>query len=627
MRFLAVFVLFSSINSYKDICCQFNIIKAREINMSDLLIRNESIQLLFNWYQNGKFFVNRKYQRKLVWTLEEKQNFINSIAHSYPIPLFLLAELEKNSDSCYEIIDGMQRLEAIFSFLSGEYSVELGDDIGYFDLATMAETKALLDIGELKQRRPVLSRNACVAIANYPMPLSITRFGDDEIEEIFRRINATGRQLSSQDLRQAGATGAFSNIVRKISNEIRRDTSPSDILPLSKMREISLASSDLSYGIDLRKVFWVQQQIITVKNMRLSRDEELISYLLIYILLGPTVSPTARNLDIIYGFEEDTDLLVNKIMNAIEREGEKNIVTRFMSIFDEFEKMLHKSQVSFSKLIFNNEAHGKGRSFQVIFLAFYNILTSGKELNDTDKLIRILSGIGEREFKDISSDAWKAAYRDEKIRAIEGIISECFIDTSEQNPAIDNWISKLENLLMQSKIEQPLFDLKIGLHSLQNDQYNEDCLHKIIKTLTAMANTGKNTTGYVIVGVADKESDSQKYERKYGIPAKQFNSFYITGVDGEIDKNYKSADEYFNKVKQAVEKEPVDDYTISYITRYMRLVNYYDKSILVLSLKSSDQPLLYDNKIYERRAANVHEIMEDKEVLPNDMIGLFERFK
>ena len=330
--------------------------------------------------------------------------------------------------------------------------------------------------------------------------------------------------------------------------------------------------------------------------MRLSRDEELINYLLIYILLGPTVSPTARNLDIIYGFDEDTGLLVNKIMKAIEREGEKNIVTRFMRVFDEFEKMLQKSERSFSKLIFNDEAHGKGRSFQVIFLAFYNILTSGKELYDSDKLIDILSGIGEREFGNISSDVWKATYRNEKIKAIEGIISECFIDSTEQNPAIDNWISRLENLLMQSKIEQPLFDLKIGLHSLQNDQYNEECLHKIIKTLTAMANTGKNTTGYVIVGVADKESDSQKYESKYGISAKEFNTFFVTGVDGEIKQNYKSADVYFNKVKQAIEKEPVDSYTISYITRYMRLVNYYDKSILVLSLKSSDEPLLYNNK-------------------------------
>ena len=147
-------------------------------------------------------------------------------------------------------------------------------------------------------------------------------------------------------------------------------------------------------------------------------------------------------------------------MQSIEREGEKNIIKRFMSVFDEFEKIIQMSQMSFSKLIFGNEAHGKGRTFQVIFLAFYNILTSGKELKNSEKLISVLSGIGEREFRDISSDVWRASYRDEKIRAIQGIIKECFIDANVQNPAIDNWISKLENLLMQSKIEQPLLQIQ-----------------------------------------------------------------------------------------------------------------------------------------------------------------------
>ena len=281
--------------------------------MKELLVRNESIQRVFNWYRNGLFLVNRKYQRKLVWTLEEKQKFINSIASEYPVPLFLLAE---NHDK-YEIIDGMQRLEAIFSFLQGEYLIKYGSEEGYFDLETMAETKDMLDSKNLKQRRPILTRELCIAIANYQIPLSITPFKGDQVEDIFRRINATGRQLSSQDLRQAGAIGSFSNIVRKISTQIRRDSSE-DILPLSKMRMISLSSRALDYGIVLNQVFWVRHQIITINNMRLSRDEELISYLLIYILLGPDVSPTAHNLDIIYGFEEeDPHLLRNKVKTAI----------------------------------------------------------------------------------------------------------------------------------------------------------------------------------------------------------------------------------------------------------------------------------------------------------------------
>ena len=101
------------------------------MKQNDLLIRNESIQRLFDWYIQGIFLVNRKYQRKLVWTIEEKQQFINSILLDYPVPLFLLAT---NIAGKYEIIDGMQRLNSIFSFIKGEFSVDFQGTIGYFDL-------------------------------------------------------------------------------------------------------------------------------------------------------------------------------------------------------------------------------------------------------------------------------------------------------------------------------------------------------------------------------------------------------------------------------------------------------------------------------------------------------------
>lgn len=587
--------------------------------MKELLVRNENIQRLFSWYKQDLFIVNRKYQRKLVWTLEEKQKFINSISNDYPVPLFLLAE----SNDKYEIIDGMQRLEAIFSFLQGEYIVKTETGEGYFDLETMPETKEMLDNGLLFQNHPTLHREVCRNIANYQIPLSITPFEDSQIEEIFRRINATGRQLSSQDLRQAGTIGSFGNIVRIISTQIRRDSSD-DILPLSKMRKISLASNKLNYGINLSEVFWVKHQIVTLANMRLSRDEELISYLLIYILLGADISPTAHNLDIIYGFEEeDRFLLRQKINSAIKRDGEQEIISRFMSVFDEFERLLAETK-GFSQLIFNDDAHGKGRSFQVIFLAFYNLLTSGHKIGDIQGLRNVLSGIGQREFGDISTDKWKASYRKEKVLAIQGIIKSFFIESDSFDPAKDNWISRLENILTQSTIEQQLFDFKIGFHDLSNGRENIKCISKIVKTLTAMANTEKNAVGYVLVGIADKESDANLHNEAYNTEAHKFQSFYVTGIDAEANKYYKSNDAYFNLIKQKIEQEPIDENTKSYITRHMMPVKYYSKTVMVLTLKNNGKPILYDKKYYERRGANNAYI--DEELLMTDMSDFMSRF-
>lgn len=77
--------------------------------------RGMSVQEAYREYTEGNFRVNRQYQRKLVWTVAEKRKLIDSILEGYPIPLILLAtRLDEEGGKVYEIIDGMQRLNAVF---------------------------------------------------------------------------------------------------------------------------------------------------------------------------------------------------------------------------------------------------------------------------------------------------------------------------------------------------------------------------------------------------------------------------------------------------------------------------------------------------------------------------------
>jgi len=69
---------------------------------------SRSVQSMYRDYRDGKLIVNRRYQRKLVWTIEEKQKLIDSILHDYPIPLLLLAELRSTADHRAEHL-GKQR--------------------------------------------------------------------------------------------------------------------------------------------------------------------------------------------------------------------------------------------------------------------------------------------------------------------------------------------------------------------------------------------------------------------------------------------------------------------------------------------------------------------------------------
>lgn len=197
------------------------------------IINGKVVERSYEDYKNNQYLVNRRYQRKLVWELDEKQAFIDSLANGYPVPLFLFAKCIYKGVDRSEIIDGMQRLNAIFSFIENDYPSSNGE---YFDLSTTALTKDLLDKHVLEQREPVLNRDTCVRIASYELPYSIYDEHNPEIiDEVFRRINSNGKHLSRQEIRQAGVVTEFSQLVRSIATRIRGDVSHNDFLLLSQM--------------------------------------------------------------------------------------------------------------------------------------------------------------------------------------------------------------------------------------------------------------------------------------------------------------------------------------------------------------------------------------------------------
>ena len=134
----------------------------------ELSIKAMTISQIYSLYANDKLIVNRKYQRKLCWSIEEKRNFLDTIEKGLPVPMFLFAAAESGQ---YEIIDGMQRLDAICMFISQKYQLKDGN----FNLESMPDTIEQKRTKELQQKKPVLLPSICKNIANYPLPVSIDR--------------------------------------------------------------------------------------------------------------------------------------------------------------------------------------------------------------------------------------------------------------------------------------------------------------------------------------------------------------------------------------------------------------------------------------------------------------------
>ena len=85
-----------------------------------------------------------------------------------------------------------------------------------------------------------------------------------------------GKLYLFQELRQAGTISPLADLVRTISSRIRGDSSPTDIVPLSKMPELSITNLDLHYGVTVEDIYWVQHGILRGDDVRTSDDEQLV---------------------------------------------------------------------------------------------------------------------------------------------------------------------------------------------------------------------------------------------------------------------------------------------------------------------------------------------------------------
>lgn len=589
--------------------------------MQELVIRSESVQRLYGFYREKRLVVNRRYQRKLVWSVDEKAAFIDSIMKEYPVPLFLFAEYANRGESTLEIIDGMQRLNAIVSFIENEFPV----NGYYFDLEATAETKLMKDQGILIQKEPVLDRRLCAEnIAAYVLPISSYRSSnEDTIDEVFRRINANGKHLSRQEIRQAGAISSFAEAVRKIASEIRGDVSLDNRLLLNDMQKISITSRELSYGIRIDELFWVKNGIIRREQVRESKDEEIVADIVAVILLEDMPPYSSKVLDEYYALTGDGKR-AHELDERLQLRGFDSLHADFFTVYDEIKSLLQIAGKSMNELISKSRTFESiPRYFTVIFLAMYNLLIrKNLKVVSQYEILKVLEGITDSIKLSQGGGNWSATERDISINGITGILNtnKCFAENTE-DPANVKWSTELETILKQSIVEQTHFDFKLGCYTVATRAYNERVLKKSIMTLTAMANRGYDEIGYVVMGVADKEEDAlalQAIDAKY-TPIKK-DGYYITGVDFDIDCSGLTADRYYQNLIQQIRQMPIDPAYASYICKNIKFIRYGEKNVIILKIQGLTFPAIYDEDYYERLGANVEKIT------PRNMPLLFSRF-
>ena len=150
-------------------------------------LKNSTIMLLYS--ERDEIETSPEYQRAGgVWTLEKKRLLIDSILNDYDIPkiYFHAYKNEQVSETGkrYAIIDGRQRLETIWGFLDGEFT--LSGDFEYqkdpsVDLSGMS-------YDHIAKRFPKIR----IKFDSFVLPVvTVTTDGEelDVIEDMFSRLN------------------------------------------------------------------------------------------------------------------------------------------------------------------------------------------------------------------------------------------------------------------------------------------------------------------------------------------------------------------------------------------------------------------------------------------------------
>lgn len=567
----------------------------------ELSIKAMTVNQIYSLYVAKRLIVNRQYQRKLCWTIEEKRNFIDTISNGYPVPLFLLA-MDENGN--YEIIDGMQRLDAICTLIEQKY--ELLD--GYFNLESMPDTLTLKRTGTLKQKKSVLSLEKCKEIANYPLPVSVFAAKDNSIEEVFKRINSTGKHLSAQELRQIGVNTDYANLVRRLSSEIRGDSSD-DILLLNSMSNISLSNYRLPYTINVSNTFWIKNGIFTANDLRQSRDEEIIGFIIAGIILDGKIFYLGNNLNKFYGYTRnplatEVPIEMTQLQNGIDRIGMENVKNRFYCVMSCIKDILSYSNESFRRIIgADNSISDISLQFQIVFTAIYRLIVKdGRNIYDVNQIICKLKGnCGTLVSGDLRSPNRISA----AIDMIYGLIQEAFQNGEKEDPAIDDWSMKCVNILNKSRTEQVLYDFKIGFVEYNESKFNSKTIEKVLKTLTAINNVGPGKIGYVLVGIGDSEEDAKKYCQLYGGEYKMEGDFPIVGIEHDAKALKLSIDRYSHNIKEYIKNsKTISEAYKRHLLTNIKMPMLYEKQLIIFKT-CYKEPVPYDNEYYTREFTDV----------------------
>jgi len=151
------------------------------------------IQDLLGAHKRSELNISPWYQRRAVWKRSQKAYLVNTIHERKPVPTIYIRHIIDfdTERSVKEVVDGQQRVRCILEYRDGDFAAKHPD-----------HEKAVF-YNELTRKQRVDFLQTALSVGY------LVGASDNDVIEIFARINTVSKTLNPQEKRNAQYSGAF----------------------------------------------------------------------------------------------------------------------------------------------------------------------------------------------------------------------------------------------------------------------------------------------------------------------------------------------------------------------------------------------------------------------------------
>jgi len=160
-----------------------------------------SLSAIYDMVEKKSINITPHYQRRDRWSVEKQSALIESFIINVPVPPIYLSE---DDYGIYTVIDGKQRITAIYDYLSGKLNLK--------DLKKIPELNGV-SFNDL----PTQLKNA-LTIRPFIRVITLLKQSDPELKyEVFLRLNTGGEKLKAQEIRNVAYSGSLNDLLFELS--------------------------------------------------------------------------------------------------------------------------------------------------------------------------------------------------------------------------------------------------------------------------------------------------------------------------------------------------------------------------------------------------------------------------